>query len=132
MVVEAMRVRVFPDPGALSVTAAAEAAKVIGDAIDARGVANVMFASGNSQLEFLRRLTATSDIDWARVVGFHMELRVLSSTGSEVTPHLCDQSELYSQSQNERCGKVLIFQQGWLGWCSEWEAWKTGGRKPVE
>jgi glucosamine-6-phosphate deaminase len=73
LVVDVMPVRVFPDPVALGDAAAAEAASLIRDAIAARGVANVMFASGNSQLAFLDRLTATPGIEWSRVVGFHMD-----------------------------------------------------------
>ncbi len=73
LVVDAMTVRVFPEPVALGAAAAVQAAGVIRDAIGARGVANVMFASGNSQLEFLRCLTASPDVAWARVVGFHMD-----------------------------------------------------------
>lgn len=73
LVVDAMPVRVFPDPAALGDAAASQATTVIRAAIAERGVANVMFASGNSQLAFLARLTQTPGIDWARVVGFHMD-----------------------------------------------------------
>jgi glucosamine-6-phosphate deaminase len=73
LVVDVMPVRVFPDPVTLGDAAATQAATVIREAIAARGVANVMFASGNSQLGFLERLTATPGIEWARVVGFHMD-----------------------------------------------------------
>jgi glucosamine-6-phosphate deaminase len=68
-----MPVRVFADADDLGAAAANHAAMIIREAVDARGVANVMFASGNSQLVFLRELTAAPDIDWARVVGFHMD-----------------------------------------------------------
>ena len=71
--VDAMRVRVFDDVHTLGVAAAEHAAVVIGRAIATAGVANVMFASGNSQLEFLAALCARDDVDWARVVGFHMD-----------------------------------------------------------
>jgi glucosamine-6-phosphate deaminase len=73
LVVDVMPVRVLPDPIALGEAAAAHAATVVRDAIAARGVANVMFASGNSQLSFLERLTAIPGIEWVRVVGFHMD-----------------------------------------------------------
>lgn len=73
LVVDAMQVRVFPDAHELGDAAAIHAAAVISDAIDARGVANVMFASGNSQVEFLCALTTSTDVDWSRVVGFHMD-----------------------------------------------------------
>ncbi len=65
--------RVHADEAALGAAAADDATRAINDAIDARGVANVMFASGNSQFTFLDDLTARGDIDWRRVVGFHMD-----------------------------------------------------------
>jgi glucosamine-6-phosphate deaminase len=71
--VEAMAVRVVPTEAAMGDAAAEHAANVIRDAIDRAGEAHVMFASGNSQLAFLRALRVRPDIDWSRVVGFHMD-----------------------------------------------------------
>lgn len=68
-----MKVRVHPDEAALGAAAADDAAEAIRDAVAARGVANVMFASGNSQLAFLDALVARDDVDWSRLVGFHMD-----------------------------------------------------------
>ena len=46
----------------------------IGDAIDARGAANVMLATGNSQLDVPRRARRrVRDVDWTRVTAFHMD-----------------------------------------------------------
>ena len=74
-VVDALHVRVLPDGRALGAAAAAHAAAVLRDAIAARGVAHVMFASGNSQLAFLdaarrrgrRRLDAGRRVPHGRV-----------------------------------------------------------------
>jgi glucosamine-6-phosphate deaminase len=71
--VSALTVRVHADASALGAAAADDATKTIAEAIDARGVANVMFASGNSQLSFLEALTTRADVDWSQVVGFHMD-----------------------------------------------------------
>jgi glucosamine-6-phosphate deaminase len=71
--VDAMTVQVHDTDTELAVDAAAEAAETIGAAIFARGVAHVMFATGNSQLGFLGALTARGDVDWGRLVGFHMD-----------------------------------------------------------
>ena len=68
-----MRVLVFPDIGTLAVAAAEDAAAAINTAIESRGRANVMLATGNSQLSFLDVLTRRPDVDWSRVVGFHMD-----------------------------------------------------------
>jgi glucosamine-6-phosphate deaminase len=61
------------DASMLAAVAAERAAAVIVTSIEARGRANVMFASGSSQLGFLERLTADESVDWSRVVGFHMD-----------------------------------------------------------
>jgi glucosamine-6-phosphate deaminase len=71
--VEQLSVRVHDTDAELASDAAAEAAGTIGSAIAARGVAHVMFATGNSQLGFLDELTARRDVDWLHVVGFHMD-----------------------------------------------------------
>ena len=69
----ALAVRVHEDPAALGAAAAQDAARIIAEAIAQRGVANVMFASGNSQLTFLDVLTSRIDVEWDRLVGFHMD-----------------------------------------------------------
>jgi glucosamine-6-phosphate deaminase len=67
-------VQVHADPGSLARAAAEEAAAVMRDAVAARGVAHAMFATGNSQLEFVRVLVhETSDVPWADTVVFHMD-----------------------------------------------------------
>lgn len=68
-----LEVRVFEDEEALAVAAATDAAAAIRSAVDQRNRAHVMFASGNSQLAFLRVLTARDDVPWSRVVAFHMD-----------------------------------------------------------
>jgi glucosamine-6-phosphate deaminase len=73
LTVGSMSVHVHDDVDQLAAAAAAEAADVLRDAIAARGVAHAMFASGNSQVLFLERLTTTPGLDWERVVGFHMD-----------------------------------------------------------
>jgi glucosamine-6-phosphate deaminase len=66
-------VRIAADPHALAVEAEAHVAAAIRDAVSARGVAHVMFASGNSQLELLERLTTDERVPWDGVVGLHMD-----------------------------------------------------------
>jgi glucosamine-6-phosphate deaminase len=66
-------VRVHPDEAELGAAAADDAATAIREAVAARGVANVMFASGNSQFAFLDALVARDDVEWSRLVGFHMD-----------------------------------------------------------
>jgi glucosamine-6-phosphate deaminase len=72
-VVDALHVRVFPDSRALSVAAAEHASAATRAAIAARGVAHAMFATGNSQFDFLDALVDDASVDWTRVIGFHMD-----------------------------------------------------------
>lgn len=69
----ACTVRVEDDLGALARHAARTAADAISASIERRGTANVMFASGASQLGFLAELARWPAIDWASVTGFHMD-----------------------------------------------------------
>jgi glucosamine-6-phosphate deaminase len=71
--VEALDVRVFDDVTALADAAAADAVETIRDAIGERGAANVVLATGNSQLTFLAELVRRADVDWSRVTAFHMD-----------------------------------------------------------
>jgi glucosamine-6-phosphate deaminase len=71
--IEELTVRVFDDVGALARAAAVDAAEAVQTAIAARGEANVMLATGNSQLAFLAELVKYDDIAWDHVRAFHMD-----------------------------------------------------------
>jgi glucosamine-6-phosphate deaminase len=68
-----MVLRVFDDTISLGRAAAAQAANAIRGAIQARGRARVVAASGASQIQFLEELTAASGMDWERVELFHLD-----------------------------------------------------------
>jgi glucosamine-6-phosphate deaminase len=68
-----MDVRLCRDVKDLGRCAAADAASRIRRAIDRRGRARIVVATGTSQLEVLTALVATRDIDWSKVVGFHLD-----------------------------------------------------------
>jgi glucosamine-6-phosphate deaminase len=70
--VDRLWVRVFPSERELDVASAADATTVLQAAVADRGAAYAMFATGNSQLGFLEELV-TRDVDWSRVVVFHMD-----------------------------------------------------------
>ena len=53
--------------------AALDARDIINAAIAERGVANIIIATGNSQLTFLRALRELSGVDWSKVNVFHMD-----------------------------------------------------------
>lgn len=69
---EALTVHV-DDIDQMECDAAVDAAEALRAAIAARGEANVMLATGNSQLSFLVELVQMSDIAWDRVRAFHMD-----------------------------------------------------------
>jgi glucosamine-6-phosphate deaminase len=71
--VDQLRVRLHPDAATLSRVAAAQAADCLRAAAAARGVAHAMFATGNSQIQFIDTLAATTDVPWSQVVVFHMD-----------------------------------------------------------
>jgi len=65
---------VLTDTGTMAEAAAAEAAAVLRRAVDERGVARAMFATGNSQLAFVGALvTRDRGVPWGSVVVFHMD-----------------------------------------------------------
>jgi glucosamine-6-phosphate deaminase len=66
-------VRVYDDVRELAAAAATDAVDAVRVALDTRGDANVMLATGNSQLEFLADLVTRTDVDWTRVTAFHMD-----------------------------------------------------------
>ena len=61
-----------PNRATLGRDAATRVALAIRAAIGARGEARILFACAPSQGEFLAELT-TQPVDWAKVVGFHMD-----------------------------------------------------------
>lgn len=70
---EQLPVAIYESEDAMGRAAAAHASEVIGEALRARGEANIILATGNSQLAFLRALRETKGIDWPKVRVFHMD-----------------------------------------------------------
>ncbi len=68
-----MILKVFDDAFSLGKAAAAQAADAIRGAIQARGRARVVAATGASQIQFLEALTAEPGMDWGRVELFHLD-----------------------------------------------------------
>ena len=61
------------DAKTLGQRAAADAAERIRRAIQRNGRANLLAATGTSQFELLAALVAAEGINWAKVVGFHLD-----------------------------------------------------------
>ncbi|MCX7671856.1 MAG: glucosamine-6-phosphate deaminase [Anaerolineae bacterium] len=69
----ALRTSIYASNAALGQAAAEEARAIIAAAIRARGHANIILATGNSQLTFLHALREMTGIDWPAVNVFHMD-----------------------------------------------------------
>src|SRR6266516_2209035 len=68
-----MRIEICEDRKALGASAARHAAQLIEDAIDDKGSARIIAATGASQFDFLASLTQARDIDWSKVTMFHLD-----------------------------------------------------------
>jgi len=68
-----LAVAAYSDNATLGQAAAMAAAAVIREAVAARGIANIIIATGNSQLTFLHSLRTLPGIDWPAVNVFHMD-----------------------------------------------------------
>lgn len=66
-------VSIYPTNKAMGMAAAQEAAHVMRKAIQDQGHANIIIATGNSQLSFLEALSTRDDVDWSRINVFHMD-----------------------------------------------------------
>lgn len=71
--VDALRVSVFRTNEEMGQAAAEEAAAVIQRTVSERGEANIILATGNSQLSFLTALRQNKNLPWSKVNVFHMD-----------------------------------------------------------
>ncbi|MGG0670336.1 glucosamine-6-phosphate deaminase [Sporosarcina koreensis] len=65
--------KVFNNREGMGAYSASVAAKKILDVLKEKEEVRIIFASAPSQNEFMKHLTAVEEIDWSRVVGFHMD-----------------------------------------------------------
>ncbi len=70
---DSLHTNIHATNAAMGQAAANEARDVIAAAIQAKGQANIILATGNSQLTFLHALRALPGIDWQAVNVFHMD-----------------------------------------------------------
>lgn len=76
-----MKLNVYDSPAAASQAAAETAAGILRGAIQAKGRAVFVAATGNSQIDFLNHLTAAPGISWERTVMFHLDEYIGISSG---------------------------------------------------
>jgi glucosamine-6-phosphate deaminase len=70
---DALPVAVYESNEAMGRAAALAARVIIQEALAARGHANIILATGNSQLSFLHTLRELDGIDWSKITVFHMD-----------------------------------------------------------
>lgn len=68
-----MKVEIFNTKKEMGKKAALEAAQKIRQAIQENGAANIILATGASQFDTLHNLVKQPDIDWSKVVMFHLD-----------------------------------------------------------
>jgi glucosamine-6-phosphate deaminase len=68
-----MNINISQSPVELGKAAGAAAAQIIRETIRINGNANIILATGTSQFDTLRQLIAEKDIDWSKVVMFHLD-----------------------------------------------------------
>ena len=68
-----MEIFLTNDPVELGKLAGKAAADAIRNAIEEKGSANVILATGASQFETLKQLILEKDVDWSKVVMFHLD-----------------------------------------------------------
>lgn len=71
--VDELSVSIYETNEQLGQAAAEEASAIIRDAVASRGFANIIVATGNSQLTFLTALRQDKQIPWSQVNVFHMD-----------------------------------------------------------
>src|SRR5262249_53996921 len=65
--------RTLENPVQAAISASRDAAECIRQALEQRGRARIVAATGTSQLKFLSELVKTPGIDWKRVILFHLD-----------------------------------------------------------
>jgi len=71
--VDQLPVELYASNEGLGQAAAKKAQQILSEAIDKKGFANLILATGNSQLTFLKALRSLEGIDWKKVRIFHMD-----------------------------------------------------------
>ena len=68
-----MTIKITQNPLELGKTAGAAAAQIIRETIELNGEASIILATGTSQFETLNQLMSEKNIDWRKVIMFHLD-----------------------------------------------------------
>jgi len=70
---EVMEINIYNTKETMGKAAAEKAAEILKDAINRKGEANFVIATGASQFDFLENLVQISSIDWSKTTMFHLD-----------------------------------------------------------
>ena len=68
-----MQIVIRDDPAQMGMQAAADGAVLIRQALETKGSATIIVATGASQFTMLEQLVREKGIDWSRITGFHLD-----------------------------------------------------------
>lgn len=123
-----MNIIISPDQSEMGKVAGTRAGDIIRTAIAEKGSANIILATGTSQFETLNQLVSEPDLDWRKVVMFHLDEyiglsiahpasfrkylmeRFLSRVAPLKAAHLIN-GEVDSVAECERLSKLISQQQ---------------------
>lgn len=71
--IDELNVQVFNSIADLATDAAFEVNAFLRETLQKKGSAAVILATGNSQIEFLKRLVSLKGVDWSKITLFHMD-----------------------------------------------------------
>ena len=68
-----MQIVIRDDPAQMGMQAAIDGAVLIRQALETKGLATIIVATGASQFTMLEQLVREEGIDWSRITGFHLD-----------------------------------------------------------
>lgn len=80
--VDSLEVQIYNSEAELALSAAKMVQQALQQILQQKQTATVLFATGNSQLKFLDALTNLNNIDWSRIICFHLD-EYLGISGSD-------------------------------------------------
>jgi glucosamine-6-phosphate deaminase len=71
--IDRLPIEIYPDPTNLVTNLVDRTQRYLQAVIDRQGSATIILASGSSQIQFLKTLTAHPHIDWSKITCFHLD-----------------------------------------------------------
>ena len=71
--VDALSVKILPTPKDVAITAADLVEAYLLSVLEKRRTARILLATGQSQIDFLTLFTASKQLDWSRLIFFHLD-----------------------------------------------------------